>query len=428
MALLQAAPGMNDVLPAEAVRWRALESRFFETAARYGFREVRTPLCEPVELFSRGVGEGTDIVEKEMYVFEDRGGRALALRPEGTASAVRCALEHAVLEREPVVRWAYAGAMFRAEKPARGRFRQFHQVGAEVYGDGSPAADAELLDLLGAFLRALNLTAFELRVNSLGQRASRQRYRDALVAHFSSARESLSPESQARLLKNPLRILDSKDPRDQALKASAPSVLDHLEDDDRAHFERVRAYLDALGTPHRVDPTLVRGLDYYTRTVFEVVDTSGSLGAQDALGGGGRYDNLFSEFGGEGARVPAVGFALGLERLLLAMPQTPPAGAFRVAVVAAARESDTAVLAAALCLARELRAAGLETHVDTRFVSPKSQLRRANEVGARAAVIVGQRELETDKVTVKDMLAHAQTEVPRASVAAHLRALAGSPE
>ncbi|MBI5518390.1 MAG: histidine--tRNA ligase [Deltaproteobacteria bacterium] len=428
MALLQAVTGMNDVLPAEAGRWRSLEARFFETAARYGFREVRTPLCEYTELFSRGVGEGTDIVEKEMYVFDDRGGRALALRPEGTASAVRCALEHAALEREPVVRWAYAGAMFRAEKPARGRFRQFHQVGAEVYGDASPAADAEVLDLLVAFLRSLGLGAFELRVNSLGQRGSRQRYRDALVAHFSAVAQELSPESRERLGRNPLRILDSKDPRDQTPKLTAPSVLDHLDDEDRAHFARVRAYLDALGTPYRVDPTLVRGLDYYTRTVFEVVDTSGSLGAQDALGGGGRYDNLFTELGGDGVSVPAVGFALGVERLLLAQPVKDPPAPFRVAVVAAARETDQAVLASALSLARELREAGLETHLDTRFVSMKSQLRRADDLGARAVLIVGRSELEAGTVAVKDMAAHAQTVVPRGAVAAHLRALSGSQE
>ncbi|MFO0603599.1 MAG: histidine--tRNA ligase [Polyangiales bacterium] len=442
MATLQAITGMNDVLPGDAraegapvERWRALEERFRSHAERHGYREVRTPLCEYAELFQRGVGEATDIVEKEMYTFEDRGGRTLSLRPEGTASAVRAALEHSVLARNPVVRWYYVGPMYRAEKPAKGRYREFFQVGVEVYGDPSPAADAEVIDLAAGFLRALGVAQFRVRLNSLGGAGSRQRYRDALVAHFTPVLAELSPESQARLARNPLRILDSKDPRDQPFKATAPRVLDHLTDDDRAHFDRVRAFLDALAVPYEVDHTMVRGLDYYTRTVFELQDASGSLGAQDSLGGGGRYDNLFRELGSP-TDVPAVGFGLGIERLLMAAPAPAPRKPYRAAVVAASKD-DVAVQAAALALAKELRDAGVEAHVDTRFGSLKSQMGRANEqLGAAVVLILGGSELANGTVTFRDMTREKddpdkQRPVARAEVAAavlaHRRATLGEP-
>ncbi len=426
MTTLQAVAGMNDLLPGapdmRAERLQRLEERFFATCQRYGFGPVRTPLCEYAELFARGVGEGTDIVEKEMYTFDDRGGRRLALRPEATASAVRAAIEHSALAREPVVRWCYAGAMFRAEKPAKGRFRQFHQVGAEVYGDPSPAADAEVIELAASFVRTLGVEGFTVRVNSLGAKGSRERYRASLVEWFLRVRGELSPESQARLERNPLRILDSKDPRDLPHKEGAPSILDALDDDDRVHFERVRGYLDALGVPYAVDASLVRGLDYYTRTVFELVDGSGSLGAQDALGGGGRYDNLFTELGAD-APAPAVGFALGVERLLLAAPEGPTGKPFRVAVVAAAKD-DPAVFAAVLLLARDLRARGVEAHVDTRFVSMKSQMRQADALGAQRVLLLGGNEIADGTVTVKDMAARTQTCTARGLCIDELTALA----
>ncbi len=424
---------MNDLLPGQPgqpgpeplldiERWQHLEAAFHRRCALHGFQEVRTPLCEQLELFQRGVGEGTDIVEKEMYTFEDRGQRRLALRPEGTASAVRAALEHKVLTREPVVRWYYLGPMFRAERPAKGRYRQFHQVGAETYGDPSPAADAEVIALAVAFLHELGITRFSVRLNSLGTAASRAQYRAALVEHFRPHRETLSPESQSRLERNPLRILDSKDPRDQSPKAGAPSVLDALTDDDRAHFAAVQAYLQALEVPFVVDPTLVRGLDYYTRTVFEIVDTSGALGAQDALGGGGRYDALFSELGSAGP-VPAIGFALGIERLLLAAPQRDRPKPLRVAVVAAARADDLRVTAAVLGLARDLRARGVEALVDTRFGSMKSQMRRASDLAVEYALIVGGNEVDAGLVMVKDMAASTQLPEDRAELLERLGGL-----
>jgi histidyl-tRNA synthetase len=292
--------------------------------------------------------------------------------------------------------------MYRAEKPAKGRYREFFQVGVELYGDPSPSADAEVIDLAATFVRALGITDFRVRLNSLGGAASRQQYRDALVAHFTPARDQLSPESQARLTRNPLRILDSKDPRDLPFKSDAPRVLDHLTNDDRAHFDRVRTFLDTLAVPYAVDHTMVRGLDYYSRTVFELSDTSGNLGAQDALGGGGRYDGLFRSLGSS-VDVPAVGFGLGIERLLMASPSPETATPFRVAVVAASKD-DVAVHAAALALAKSLRAAGIETHVDTRFGSLKSQMNRANEqLGARCVLLLGASELTAGTVSMRDM-------------------------
>jgi histidyl-tRNA synthetase len=417
MATLQAVSGMNDLLPADGqgARWHRLETAFRDTSVRYGFQEVRTPLCEYAELFQRGVGEATDIVEKEMYTFDDRGQRRLALRPEGTASAVRAAIEHSVLAREPVVRWSYVGAMFRAERPAKGRYRQFHQVGAEVYGDDSPAVDAEVIDLASSFLQSIGITKFIVRVNSLGGAETRARYREALLAYFAPHREALSPESQLRLERNPLRILDSKDPRDQAFKAGAPSLVDALTPEDRAHFERVQGFLTALGTPFVVDASLVRGLDYYSRTVFEIVDTSGSLGAQDALGGGGRYDQLFTDLG-SAKPVPAFGFALGIERLLLAAPVEEERKPFRVAVVAVAKPDENTTHAGVLALARELRMHGFETVVDTRFGSMKSQMRRANDLAAAVVLLIGSNELAAEQVSMKLMATGEQRSVPRAAL------------
>lgn len=429
---------MNDLLSADArtgevsiERWRTLEDRFRHACERYGFREVRTPVCEYTELFHRGVGDTTDIVEKEMYTFEDRGGRQLSLRPEGTASAVRAALEHGVLDRSPVVRWYYAGAMFRAERPAKGRYRQFHQLGAEVYGDASPAADAEVIDLAASFVRSLGIGPFEVRLNSLGARDSRQRYRDALVAYFEPVKDQLSPDSQSRLGRNPLRILDSKDPRDAGFKSAAPTILDYLSDEDRAHFEKVKSFLDALGVAYVVDPRLVRGLDYYTQTVFELVDTSQRLGAQDTLGAGGRYNNLFRELGSS-KDVPAVGFALGIERLMLAAPEPAEKKPFRVAVVAATKD-ELHVQGAALALARTLRESGFEAHVDTRFGSMKSQMNRADAIAATVVLVLGGNEVANGTVTLRDMALpkdspDKQRDVARDAVVAELTRLRDAAE
>lgn len=436
---VQSVIGMNDVLPAEAARWRALEAAFHATCARYGFGEVRTPFCEYTELFVKGIGEGTDVVSKEMYTFEDRGGRSLTLRPEGTASAVRAYLEHAA-GSEPVARWYYCGPMFRGEKPAKGRYRQFSQVGAEVYGDAGFSVDAELIDLAASFLRALGIPKFEVRINSLGSGDTRTRYEEALRAYFTPLRDKLSEDSQRRLEKNPLRIIDSKAPEDQALRPGAPDLIKFLGDDDKKHFDGVCEVLTKLGTPFVVDPTIVRGLDYYTRTIFELKDASGSLGAQDTLAAGGRYDNLVAQLGGK--PTPAVGFAMGIERLLLAAPAPKAERAQSVAVIGIGNEA--AVCAEALSIARELRSAGIVTHVDTRFGKPDRQFKYADRVGAQAGIVLGSSEVAAGTVVLKDLDvrsdfgaggdrsqrkeldAKAQRTVPRGEVLAAVRALLGT--
>jgi histidyl-tRNA synthetase len=414
---------MNDILPADAVRWRALEAAFHETCRRYGFGEVRTPLAEYTELFVRGIGQVTDIVEKEMYTFEDRGGRSLTLRPEGTAGAVRAYLNSGIAGQEPVVRWYYLGPMFRGERPAKGRYRQFHQVGAEVYGDPGPAVDAELIDLAYTFIRALGIEKVQVRLNSLGSGDTRERYREALVNYYTPQRERLSADSQRRLLTNPLRILDSKSPEDIALRDEAPQLMAYLSDEDRRHFDAVQAMLARLGTHFVVDPAIVRGLDYYSRTIFELKDTSGLLGAQDTLGGGGRYDGLIGSLGGK--PTPAVGFGLGCERLLMAAPAQT--GAAEPTAMVIALGQDTPVHAEALAIARELRHAGVTVHLDTRFGKADRQFKLAERLGARAAVILGTSELEAGTLNLKDLAARTQRAIPRTQVVDEVRALLASP-
>ncbi|MFK7991263.1 MAG: histidine--tRNA ligase, partial [Sandaracinaceae bacterium] len=331
MKTLRAVKGMNDVLPEEIPGWRRIEDAFWRTAERHRFFEVRTPVVEPTELFVRSIGEVTDIVEKEMYTFADKGAHSLTLRPEGTASAARAYIQHAVQGREPVSRWAYFGPMFRRERPARGRYRQFWQAGCEVYGDAGPFSDAEMIHMLVSLFRELGVEDLEVLVNSLGSGTTRPRYLEALVAYLEPHKDGLSDDSQRRLHENPLRVLDSKAPQDQEIAAGAPTILDYLEDDDRAHFDELKATLDALGTPYRVEPTLVRGLDYYSRTLFEIRGRGGELGAQNTLCGGGRYDGLLEELGGK--PTPAIGFAMGIERLLLVMQPEPGVAAPDVFVV-----------------------------------------------------------------------------------------------
>ena len=413
---LESVPGMNDVLPKDAVRWRGLEDSFRAACERYGFGEVRTPMCEYTELFTRGIGEETDVVAKEMYTFEDRGGRSLTLRPEGTASAVRAYLEHSIANIDPVARWFYIGPMFRGERPAKGRYRQFHQVGAEVYGDGGAMVDAELIDLAYTFVRSLGISQAKVRINSLGSGDTKKRYSEALRQYYAPLEDKLSADSQRRLHTNPLRILDSKAPEDVALRSGAPKLLEILSDEDRAHFDRVCGTLTALGTPFEVDATIIRGLDYYTRTIFEITDTSGALGAQDALGGGGRYDKLIEELGGK--PTPAVGFALGVERLLIASEGKgasvkAPAS---FAVIAIDREQPERVQSEALVIAKALRDRGLVSFVDTRFGKFDKQIRHAERSHARFAVIIGAQEINDGVVKLKDLARREERTIPRDSL------------
>ncbi len=416
----RAAKGMNDILPDEVRRWQALETAFRSTVERYGYGEIRTPLLEPTELFVRSVGETTDIVQKEMFTL-DHHGDSLTLRPEGTASAARAYVEHTVGAREPVTRWYYLGPMFRAERPQRGRYRQFYQAGCEVFGDPGPACDAEMIDMLYRFFGALGIGGVEVLVNSLGGKGTRERYRELLRAHLLPRAEELSENARKRLDDNPLRILDSKNPRDQELASSAAPILDILDDADRAHWDGLRRHLDALGVPYRVEPRLVRGLDYYTRTLFELQSSAGSLGAQNALGGGGRYDAMIQELGGQS--VPAIGFAIGLERVLLAMGEREQASETCCFIAPIGERA----VSRGLVLARELRDRGIRTELDGRGGSVKSMLRRANALGARACLLLGDAELERGVVKIKDLAGHTEQEEPLAAAADRIAELVAVP-
>jgi histidyl-tRNA synthetase len=352
----------------------------------------------------RSIGEYTDVVDKEMYTFE-RNDELLTLRPEGTAGAARAYIEKTIHAREPVSRWYYVGPMFRAERPQKGRYRQFYQAGCEVYGDKGPAADAELITMLHDFFLTLGIEGLEVKINSLGSAETLGRYHAALTEYFRPRQTELSEHARSRAEVNPLRILDSKDPSDQRIAQAAPSILDVLDDRDQAHFDELCRSLDVLGTPYRVEPRLVRGLDYYTRTLFEITSASSDLGAQNALVGGGRYDNLLEQLGGP--PVPAIGFAMGLERLLLAVPaaqvKRPIDCFFAPLGVPATRQC--------LRLARELRAQGHVVEVDGRGGSLKSMLRRADALGARCAVVLGDSELASNTVLLKDLKCHTQQTV-----------------
>ncbi|MBI4703432.1 MAG: histidine--tRNA ligase [Deltaproteobacteria bacterium] len=417
----RAVRGMKDILPEQAVRWQRLEATIRSVVERYGFGEVRTTVIEATELFVRQVGEGTDIVEKEMYSFE-RHGDALTVRPEGTAGVARAYVQHALQAREPVTRWYYLGPMFRAERPAKGRFRQFYQAGCEHFGDPGPLCDAEMIGMAAEVLQALGLRDFAVHVSSLGSGDARARFREALRAHFEPLRAELSADSQRRLDSNPLRILDSKDERDREAIARAPSLLGLLGGEDARHFEDLRRYLGALGIAPVIDATLVRGLDYYTRTVFELRATAGELGAQDALLGGGRYDGMVQGLGGPA--VPAIGFAMGLERILSLLEEGPPASGpdcYLAPLCEAGR-------ARALVLGKELRTAGLRCELDGRGLSLRAMLRRANALGSRLCLLVGEEEIGRAVITVKDLARHEQVEIPWEQAAETLaRRLASSP-
>ncbi|HNB91182.1 MAG TPA: histidine--tRNA ligase, partial [Plasticicumulans sp.] len=308
---LQAIRGMNDLLPADAARWAGFEALIRDVLTGYGYREIRTPIVEATELFCRSIGEVTDIVEKEMYTFADRNGDSLTLRPEGTASCVRACIEHGLLHNQQQRLW-YAGPMFRHERPQKGRYRQFHQIGAEAFGMDGPDIDAEMICMTARFWQRLGLADVRLQLNSLGTPACRSVYRDKLVAHLRSGYELLDEDARRRLDSNPLRILDTKNPAMRELVDAAPVLADHLDDESARHFERLRALLDAAGVGYELNPRLVRGLDYYTKTVFEWV--TDRLGAQGTVCAGGRYDGLVEQLGGR--PVPGVGFAMGIERLL----------------------------------------------------------------------------------------------------------------
>ena len=394
---IQAIRGMHDILPERIGTWQRIEDGARLVLGSYGYAEIRTPLVEVTELFKRSIGEVTDIVEKEMYSFLDRNGDSLSLRPEGTASCVRAAIENGLLS-QPQRLW-YRGPMFRHERPQRGRYRQFHQIGVEVLGLAGPDIDLEVILLTARLWRALGLGGLRLEINTLGDSQERAAYREDLVAFLERYQERLDTDSRNRLLTNPLRVLDSKVPETQAIVADAPSLLDRLGDETRGHFDAIRRGLDAAGVPYSVNPRLVRGLDYYNRTVFEWI--TDDLGAQGTVCAGGRYDGLVSQLGGRDT--PAVGFALGVERLveLLELGADAPAApldAYLVAVGERAQSEAPLIAERLRDLAPELR---ILTHCGGG--SFKSQFKRADKSGARYALVIGDGELERAVIGVKPL-------------------------
>jgi histidyl-tRNA synthetase len=400
---LQAIRGMNDILPDQTPLWRYFESTVAGLLDGYGYRQIRMPIVEFTELFKRSIGEVTDIVEKEMYTFEDRNGDSLTLRPEGTAACVRAVLEHGITGGGQVQKLWYVGPMLRHERPQKGRYRQFHQIGLEVFNLDGPDIDAELMVMTWRLWGALGIRdAVKLEINSLGTSEARGRYREALVAFLTQHLDVLDEDSQRRLKTNPLRVLDTKHPETQAILGDAPKLADYLDEESRLHFEGLKARLDAVGIPYVINPKLVRGLDYYSKTVFEWV--TDKLGAQGTVCAGGRYDGLVEQMGGK--PTAGVGFAMGIERLILLLEtlgQVPESIARQVDVYLCAFGEPAEV--AGLVLAERLREAlpGLRLQVNASAGSFKSQFKKADKSGALFALILGDDEMAARTVGVKPL-------------------------
>jgi histidyl-tRNA synthetase len=407
MAQITAPRGTNDILPAESPAWQTLEGHARSIALRFGYAEIRTPMFEATELFVRGVGETTDIVEKEMYTFQDKGGRSMTLRPEWTAPVVRALLQHNLMALGPQ-RLFYIGPFFRYERPQAGRYRQANQFGVECFGYAGPEADVEVMQLAMTLVARYNIVDARLQINTIGDEVCRPAYRAALLAHFRPHIAELSEDSQRRLERNPLRILDSKSPADAPFIASAPTFLDTLCAECTEHFAAIRGYLDAIGLPYDVAPRLVRGFDYYTRTVFEI--TSKALGAQSAVCGGGRYDGLVSALGGP--PTPAVGFGLGLERFLMVVKAMDGAGApertgFQaIALGAAARTAMLPIVAALRSLA------SVPAHFDFAERKVATHFKTADRNNARFALILGDDELAAGSIVLRDLATREDRRIP----------------
>ncbi|MBU3021813.1 histidine--tRNA ligase [Aestuariibacter sp. A3R04] len=396
---IQAIRGMNDCLPEVSGTWQRVESTLRQVVANYGYQEIRTPIVESTDLFKRSIGEVTDIVEKEMYTFEDRNGDSLTLRPEGTASCVRAGNEHGLLYNQQQRLW-YMGPMFRHERPQKGRYRQFHQFGVETYGLEGPDIDVEVILLSARIWKAFGISdQVTLQINSLGSNDARQRYRDALIDYLKVRSAQLDEDSLRRLETNPLRVLDSKNPDVQAAIQDAPSLLDYLDDESQAHFSNLCERLSQAGIQYEVNPRLVRGLDYYNRTVFEWVTES--LGAQGTVCAGGRYDGLVEQLGGKAT--PAVGFAMGMERLVLLLTTLQATGQDNIA--ADVYVTSLGADAYALEVAESLRDAlpSLKVMMHCGGGNFKKQLKRADKSGAAVAVLLGSEEAENKQATVKPL-------------------------
>ncbi len=412
MGLIQALRGTRDILPEEIRYWQQVEAVARRVLGNAAYQEIRTPIFEQTALFERGIGEATDVVGKEMYTFQDRGDRSLTLRPEGTAGVVRSFIEHGLGTQGGVQRLWYCGPMFRYERPQAGRQRQFHQIGVEVLGSGSPRADAEAIALATDILTQLGLKTLELNLNSIGDASDRAQFRTALVDYLTPFKEQLDEDSQDRLTRNPLRILDSKHEQTQAILVNAPSILDHLSAESRDRFEQVKDLLTQLGIAYTINPRLVRGLDYYTHTVFEI--QSRDLGAQATVCAGGRYDGLVTELGG--AETPAVGWAIGLERLVILLQQLQPLPTAAVDFYVVSR--GAAAEAQAVAIAQQLRHLDFSVELDLSGSAFGKQFKRADRSHAVACLILGDTEAETRTLQLKWLATGEQQTLSQADLSA----------
>ena len=399
--------GTQDTLPSESYKIQFVEQSVLEIAKNYGYKEIRVPVFEHTELFQRGVGDTTDVVQKEMYTFEDKGGRSITLRPEGTAGVVRSYIEHGLFNEAQPQKVCYLISCYRYEKPQAGRLREFHQFGCECFGTASPAADAELISLVNDIFAFLDVKNLKIQINSIGCPECRKNYHKALQEYFESKKDELCGTCLGRLERNPMRILDCKSPICSEIAKDAPKVTDYLCDECDEHFKKVQQYLDAMNIPYEVNPSIVRGLDYYTKTVFEFVSTE--IGAQGTVCGGGRYDGLVEEIGGN--HTPALGFAMGMERLLLLMQaqgiEFPPEAKCDLYI---ASMGENATLKASQ-IASDVRGNGMHAQFDIVGRSVKAQMKYANKIGAAYTVVLGDSEIEAGVAKVKNMADGSETEM-----------------
>ena len=403
MKLIKAVRGTKDIIGEEAKKYTYISNVAQKMFENYGYDFVKTPIFEETELFKRGIGEATDVVEKEMYTFKDRGDRSITLRPENTASLVRCYLENAIYAKEEISRFYYNGSMFRYERPQAGRQREFNQIGLEVFGEKSPKVDAEVIAIGYKFLEKLGITDLEVKINSVGSKESRTIYREKLIEHFSKHLDDMCDDCKDRINRNPLRLLDCKVDKDKDFYKSAPNIIDFLFEDERKHYEDVKKYLDIFGIKYTEDPTLVRGLDYYSSTVFEIV--TNKLGSQGTVLGGGRYDNLLKELGDKD--IPAVGFATGVERIMMLLGENYPKNNPDVYIAwLGENTSETA-----LKIAESLRDNDIKVYIDYSEKGMKSHMKKADKLSVRYCIILGEDELNKGIVLLKDFSTREQKEV-----------------
>lgn len=402
----RAIKGTKDILPSETSRWQFVEQNIRDVFHRFNYKEIRTPIFEQTSLFARSIGELTDIVGKEMYTFVDRSEESITLRPEGTASVMRSYIQNNLGQEQPLTKVYYLGPMFRQERPQAGRLRQFHQFGAEATGSPTPETDVEIIAVALEIYRRLGITNYSLQINSVGDEECRPRYKEILTNELRKIADKLSPESQKRIDQNPMRVLDSKDENDKAITATMPLITDYLNEECAAHFERVKKLLTEYGIPYTVNGRLVRGLDYYTKTAFEI--TSTELGSQDALAGGGRYDLLIEELGGK--KTPSVGFAAGMERLMMILEKKGFTAAEPHPTIFIAVADDSA-RDWALKKTMELRSLGIAAEADLLKRSLKAQMKEADRQKSKYAIVVGATELAGNKGLLKNLTDHTQQEV-----------------